>query len=35
MDGLYEALEGAGAEGRLELKIVRGAEERTVTVELR
>jgi S1-C subfamily serine protease len=34
MDALYEALDGAGAEGRLELKIVRGAEERTVTVEL-
>ncbi len=34
MDVLYEALEGAGAEGRLELKIVRGTEERTVTVEL-
>jgi serine protease Do len=34
MDALYEALDGAGAEGRLELKIVRGTEERTVTVEL-
>jgi serine protease Do len=34
MDALYEALEGAGAEGRIELKIVRGAEERTVTVGL-
>jgi serine protease Do len=32
MDALYDALDGA--EGRLELKIVRGAEERTVTVEL-
>jgi serine protease Do len=34
MDVLYEALDTAGAEGRLELKIVRGAEERTVAVEL-
>jgi S1-C subfamily serine protease len=34
MDALYEALDGAGAEGRLELKIVRGTEERTVAVEL-
>jgi serine protease Do len=34
MEALYEALDGAGAEGRLELKIIRGAEERTVTVEL-
>jgi serine protease Do len=34
MEALYEALEAAGAEGRLELKIVRGAEERTVTVAL-
>lgn len=34
MDALYEALDGAGAAGRLELKIVRGTEERTVTVEL-
>jgi serine protease Do len=34
MDALYEALDAAGAEGRLELKIVRGAEERTVTVAL-
>jgi serine protease Do len=32
MDALYEALDGA--EGRLELRIVRGAEERTVTVAL-
>jgi serine protease Do len=31
---LYEALESAGPEGRLELKIVRGAEERTVAVSL-
>ena len=34
MDALYEALDGAGAEGRLELQIVRGTEERTVTVAL-
>jgi serine protease Do len=34
MDALYEALDGAGAEGRLELKTVRGTEERTITVEL-
>ena len=34
MDALYDALDGAGAGGRLELKILRGAEERTVTVEL-
>ena len=34
MDALYEALDGAGVEGRLELKIVRGTEERTVTVTL-
>jgi len=34
MDTLYEALEAAGAQGRLELKIVRGAEERTVSVSL-
>jgi serine protease Do len=34
MDALYEALDGAGAEGRLELKIVRGTEERTVSVSL-
>ncbi len=34
MDALYEALDGAAAEGRLELQILRGAEERTVTVAL-
>jgi S1-C subfamily serine protease len=34
MDALYDALDGAGPGGRLELTIVRGAEERTVTVEL-
>jgi serine protease Do len=34
MDTLYEALDAAGAEGRLELTIVRGAEERTVSVSL-
>jgi serine protease Do len=33
-DVLYEALEQARAEGSLELRIVRGAEERTVTVTL-
>ncbi|MGN6867922.1 MAG: S1C family serine protease [Solirubrobacteraceae bacterium] len=32
MDALYDALDSAG--GQLELKIVRGTEERTVTVEL-
>jgi S1-C subfamily serine protease len=32
MDALYEALESAGAQ--LELKILRGTEERTVTVGL-
>jgi S1-C subfamily serine protease len=34
MEALYEALDGAGAEGRLELRILRGTEERTVTVTL-
>jgi S1-C subfamily serine protease len=34
MEVLYEALDGAGPEGRLELQIVRGAEERTVAVAL-
>jgi serine protease Do len=34
IDALYEALDGAGADGRLELTIVRGTEERTVTVGL-
>ena len=34
MDTLYEALDGAQGEGQLELKIVRGTEERTVTVAL-
>ncbi|MBV8429807.1 MAG: serine protease, partial [Solirubrobacterales bacterium] len=32
IDALYEALDGARAEGSLELRIVRGTEERTVTV---
>jgi serine protease Do len=32
MDALYEALDAARAEGRIELKIVRGTEERTVEV---
>jgi serine protease Do len=32
IDALYEVLDGARAEGSLELKIVRGTEERTVTV---
>jgi serine protease Do len=34
IDVLYEALEAARAEGTLELTIVRGADERTVTVSL-
>jgi serine protease Do len=34
METLYESLDAAGVHGRLELKIVRGAEERTVTVAL-
>jgi serine protease Do len=34
VDALYDALDAARAEGRLELRIVRGTEERTVTVEL-
>ena len=34
IETLYEALEGASADGQLELKIVRGAEERTVNVSL-
>jgi serine protease Do len=34
MDVLYEALEAAGPDGRLELKILRGTEERTVSVSL-
>ena len=34
MDTLYEVLDGAPGEGQLELKIVRGTEERTVTVAL-
>jgi serine protease Do len=34
VDVLYEALDAASAEGRLELTIVRGAEERTVPVTL-
>jgi serine protease Do len=32
VDALYEALDGARANGQLELKIVRGTEERTVSV---
>jgi hypothetical protein len=32
MDALYAALDAARAEGRLELGIVRGTEERTVEV---
>ena len=32
MDSLYEVLDAARSEGALELKIVRGTEERTVTV---
>jgi serine protease Do len=34
MDVLYDALEGAGAGGQLELTIVRGSDERTVAVSL-
>jgi serine protease Do len=34
IEALYEALDGASRDGRLELKIVRGAEERTITVSL-
>jgi serine protease Do len=34
MDVLYEALDAAAAEDRLELKVVRGTEERTITVAL-
>jgi serine protease Do len=34
IETLYQALESAGADGQLELKIVRGTEERTVTVSL-
>lgn len=33
VDALYEALDGARENGRLELQIVRGADERTITVE--
>ncbi len=32
IDGLYEALDGARSEGRLELGVLRGSDERTVTV---
>ena len=32
VDVLYEALDGARADGKLELSIVRGTDERTVTV---
>jgi serine protease Do len=35
VDALYEALDGARGEGRLELSVVRGTEERTITVEFR
>jgi S1-C subfamily serine protease len=34
IDSLYAALEAARADGRLELRIVRGTEERTVNVTL-
>jgi len=34
VEALYEAIDGAGAEGQLELTIVRGADERTVSVSL-
>jgi S1-C subfamily serine protease len=33
VEALYEALDGAGADRRLELTLVRGTDERTVTVE--
>lgn len=33
VDNLYEALDGARGAGRLELTVVRGADERTITVE--
>ena len=33
VETLYEALDGAGAQGSLELTLVRGTDERTVTVE--
>ena len=32
VEALYEALDGARADGQLELTIVRGTDERTVTV---
>jgi S1-C subfamily serine protease len=32
VDALYEALDGAGTSGQLELKIVRGTDEQTVAV---
>jgi serine protease Do len=35
VDALYEALDGARSEGRLELTVVRGTEERSITVEFR
>jgi serine protease Do len=35
VDALYEALDGARGAGRLELTVVRGTEERTITVEFR
>jgi serine protease Do len=34
IETLYQALDGVGADGQLELKILRGAEERTVSVSL-
>jgi serine protease Do len=33
VEALYEALDGAGEQGRIELTLVRGTEERTTTVE--
>jgi S1-C subfamily serine protease len=33
VEALYEALDGAGAQGSLALTLVRGTDERTVTVE--
>ncbi|MBV8712008.1 MAG: PDZ domain-containing protein [Solirubrobacterales bacterium] len=34
IETLYEVLDGASEDGQLELRIIRGAEERTVSVSL-
>jgi serine protease Do len=34
VDGLYAALDRVGADGRIDLRVVRGVEEHTVGVEL-